>query len=507
MSNAAILASRFARRPLLIEPGAAQALFSNLFTAELPSPREAERGLGALMSKIGFGGKRSPPPPPIAGEANAVRRPAAYAPLWAQQTYGDPADEGFGWSLFNGVAAMEIDGTLFARSECFWWFWFDGYDRILATMREALADARVSGLFVRVSSPGGVVSDDLSAISAFMRAARASAGGKPIWVYADMACSAAYWLAAPADRVIGPSVAAVGSIGACMLHEDAGGALEKAGIRITGLKFGENKLDGAWWESLSAAAQTDFQAQVDQCGRNFVADVAASRPSLTPEALLATQARVFLGQHDDKTRSGLDLGFLDAVMGEQDAFAELVAHVTPASKPSSSKEAALANPNRTRATKPAKRPHAHAKPAATTAQVDAAAPDEGYEDCETCDGTGSMPDGTDCADCEGSGQVLIDPEDEINADAQAAANSRAISASEEAKAHPQLALAAINSGQTLAQFQASVAAVAAAPKASKLDGAMASAARLGPDAAVVEKQPISATDIYASRALAMKKAR
>lgn len=72
------------------------------------------------------------------------------------------------------------------------------------------------------------------------------------------------------------------------------------------------------------------------------------------------------------------------------------------------------------------------------------------------------------------------PEAEADED-EDEADAAAIAASAEAKTHPQLALAAIQSGQTLSQFKASVAAVASAPKASRLDRALAGASRLGPD--------------------------
>lgn len=70
-----------------------------------------------------------------------------------------------------------------------------------------------------------------------------------------------------------------------------------------------------------------------------------------------------------------------------------------------------------------------------------------------------------------------DDEDEDETDDDA----KAIAASPEAKTHPGLALAAIQSGQTLAQFKANVGAPAQ-PKASRLDRLMASSPRLGGDA-------------------------
>lgn len=59
--------------------------------------------------------------------------------------------------------------------------------------------------------------------------------------------------------------------------------------------------------------------------------------------------------------------------------------------------------------------------------------------------------------------------------------SQAIAASAEARTHPQLALAAIQSGMSLKQFQATASAAGAAPRVSRLDAAMNGSRRLTPD--------------------------
>ncbi len=81
---------------------------------------------------------------------------------------------------------------------------------------------------------------------------------------------------------------------------------------------------------------------------------------------------------------------------------------------------------------------------------------------------------------EGASQDNKDDDDKAEGEASA------IAASPEAKKHPALALAAIQSGQTLAQFRAS-AAVAAPARTSRLDQVMAGANRLKPDAAKATK--------------------
>jgi hypothetical protein len=73
-------------------------------------------------------------------------------------------------------------------------------------------------------------------------------------------------------------------------------------------------------------------------------------------------------------------------------------------------------------------------------------------------------------------------------------------ASEEAKKHPHLAMAAIRSGQSLAQFKANVEAATDAPKTGALARVLEGSARLGPDGGAAKAAtPIDTGAIYAER--------
>lgn len=325
-------AARHMGRPLLLTPNAAHELIQRIQDIDARAFERPGR-FGALLRRLSGNGSHSPAlamedagdyVPPRFGDM------AAYAPLYINQ----PDDSGFCWTLKGGIALMNADTPLLDRGEEFCGVVYHGYDTLEAGMREALADDRVHAIFLRLDTPGGVATGGISALAEFMRGARAAAGGKPIWVYADMACSAGYWIAAQADRIVAPALGIVGSIGAVIVHEDLSGALEKYGMAVDTIEFpdGGKKTDGAWWKSLSDGARADLQAEIDQCGRAFLADVVAGRPNLTEAALAEMRAGVFLGLHDEAARSGEALGLVDSVMSEQAAFEALVAEVsTPAS--------------------------------------------------------------------------------------------------------------------------------------------------------------------------------
>lgn len=502
-----ILAARHVGRPLLMLPRSAEELAHRIREVDARAFSRPGR-IEALMRRLS--GSRHPD----AMEDDEDGRPVplqerlAYAPIWA----GEPEHYGFAWTLKDGVALMQADTALLERGESFCGEVYHGYDTLLAAQREALADARVRGLFLRLSSPGGVVAGGLPALAGFMRQAREAAGGKPIWVYADMACSAAYWIAAQADRILAPNVGLVGSIGAVIVHESWSRRLEKEGVEITAIQFGAKKTDGAWWAKLSDQAREDWQAEIDQCGRNFVADVEAGRPSLSREDALATQAGVFMGEHDEAERSALALNLIDAIASEEEAFAELRDHVASPSLPRQGSQGAAATGVRG-ATPPKEKPMAGkaqtppgrasalqaAKLALRKAQADVARleAEETPSDEEMDEDEEDAPP----AEAEGGEPPADEDEAEEQEDGKVdAKTAEAILALPEAKGRDALARKlAFKAGMTVADAKELL---AAAPKASGLAAEMAGARRLGADGPAPKSgaERIDAKAIYGRRA-------
>lgn len=321
-------------RPLLMEAKAAESLAARVRGLDA---RAFERGRHSLVEQPSRFLRTLRALNPKAGrpaamedddvEARGPAKPKCYAPLYAKA----PTAEGFGWSLVEGIATMAIEGPIMDRGFEFCGAWFHGYDTIAHAMREAVADPDVRALFVRMDSPGGVVAGGIVDLAAQMRNDRAANGGKPIHVYADMACSAGYWIAAQADRIVAPKVGQVGSIGVVLVHEDISGALDQAGVTVTTIEFprGGLKTDGAPWKALSEESVARLQAEIDQCGSLFLADVTAGRPNLTAQRQLDMRAGVFMGLNaSDKTLSGVALGLVDEIGGEEAAFRALQKSVT-----------------------------------------------------------------------------------------------------------------------------------------------------------------------------------
>lgn len=527
------LATRYAGRPLLLTPRAASELADRVRAVDHGAAVREGR-FSALIRKLSGRDRQPSAMDDDDGEGPDFGERAAYSPRYI----GEADDHGFCWSLKDGVALMNIEGPLLDRGEYFCGDIYHGYDTILAALREASDDERVRGIFVRAATPGGVVAGGLPALAEWMRENGARGGGKPIHVYADMACSAGYWFASSADRIIAPRVGLVGSIGAVIVHENWSKALEEVGVEITPIQFGAKKTDGAWWEALSDSAREDLQAEIDQCGRDFVADVVAGRPQLSAEEVIATEARVFMGHHDAGERSALALKLVDAHASEEAAFAELRDMVagsgplsnnapsggsasstrgaqasTPATgtstagaargraSASAAKEAPVANKPKaggkpSRAAAIAAAQAAVRKAQANLARAEAADNDEEEDQVE-----GEAPADEEIeAAAEGEGDDV--PTDEEDGDDEAAPEAQAIAASAEAASHPALALTAIQTGQSLAQFKANVKAAGANAGRNQLAATLGGAPRLGADGASGAKKRLSAREQAAKNSAA-----
>lgn len=215
----------------------------------------------------------------------------------------------------NGVAVLEVDGTLVNRlGSVTPWCGMTGYDGLRTQLLAAMGDASVRAIALYIESPGGEVAGcfDLADMIAEARQV------KPVWALVDgMACSAAYALASACTRITASSVGLIGSIGVIVAHADFSVALEKAGVKVTLIYGGAHKADGNPYQPLPESVREDLQAEIDDVYGQFVRRVARYR-GLDAAAVKGTQARVYLAEEARKLR------LVDAVEAPADALAELI---------------------------------------------------------------------------------------------------------------------------------------------------------------------------------------
>lgn len=195
----------------------------------------------------------------------------------------------------NGsTAIIEIVGDLVNRGA---WVGADcgliSYDGLKYQITEAIRDPDISAILFDVESPGGEVFGCFE-LSSLIREAREI---KPcVAVVNGMACSAAYAIASSCSKIITTPSGISGSVGVVMLHIDFSKMLEIEGVHPTLIYSGGHKVDGHPFGPLPDDVMKKFQAEADSYREMFVSSVAEGRPSLSADAVRATEANVYIGE-------------------------------------------------------------------------------------------------------------------------------------------------------------------------------------------------------------------
>jgi signal peptide peptidase SppA len=146
--------------------------------------------------------------------------------------------------------------------------------RLLSQFKQAMSDPNVKAIIFDVDSPGGTV-EGVDELATEIRAAR---GKKQTIAVSNKQCaSAAYYIASACDEIVASPSSMTGSIGVYCAHEDASLYLEKQGVKVSLIKFGENKAEGNPYEPLSDNARAHMQDTVDLFGVMFERAVAKGR--------------------------------------------------------------------------------------------------------------------------------------------------------------------------------------------------------------------------------------
>jgi len=189
----------------------------------------------------------------------------------------------------NGAAAIvTIRGPLSHRRG----WWGDSYEAILDRINDA-CEQNAPAVLLAIDSPGGDVAGLLDAARTIRE--RCAAAGKALIAHVDgQACSAAYVLAAAADRIYASRTAEVGSIGVIAARVDESRALEAAGLKVSLITSGARKADGWPVAPMGDAEHEALQADIDGLAAELFAAVAERRHT-TPERIASLQAATYRG--------------------------------------------------------------------------------------------------------------------------------------------------------------------------------------------------------------------
>jgi protease IV len=214
------------------------------------------------------------------------------------------------------TAVIEIDGEIGPKQEA-------SAEFVVAAAKAAFEDDGAQAVVLLINSPGGspvqagIINDELRRLKARYK--------KPLYAVVEESCaSAAYYIAASADRIFVDKASIVGSIGVLMEGFGFVGLMEKLGVERRLLTAGENK---GFLDPFSP--QTDrhrehAQQMLDQVHKQFIDVVRAGRGKRLKEAPELFSGLFWTGQQAVELGLADQLGNLDFVAREVVKAEELV---------------------------------------------------------------------------------------------------------------------------------------------------------------------------------------
>ena len=178
---------------------------------------------------------------------------------------------------------------------------------IADTIDDYAMNPQVTRIAFQVSSPGGTV----TGVEELANKVRNIA--KPTMSYSDTEmASAAYWIAAAADKVVASPSSTIGSIGVYMVVADYSEAAKAEGIKMIVIKAGQHKAIGVPGAEVTADQQTHLQEGVDEIHGDFKAAVLKTRKLVKAEDM---EGQVFSGKQAAQRNlvTGLADSFNEAV--------------------------------------------------------------------------------------------------------------------------------------------------------------------------------------------------
>lgn len=213
----------------------------------------------------------------------------------------------------DGVAIIPIVGTLVRRTmglEAL--SGLTSYAELSKQIAQATSDISVRAILLDIDSPGGEAGGVFDLADQIAAARKV----KPVWAVAnEEAFSAAYAIAAAAEKIYVSRTGGVGSIGVIAVHLDQSQADADEGLKYTSIFAGQHKNDYSQHEPLSDPARVSLQTEVNRIYDLFVSSAAAGR-KLDPDIIRKTEAALFFGEEAVAAGLADKLGTFDDALND-----------------------------------------------------------------------------------------------------------------------------------------------------------------------------------------------
>lgn len=222
----------------------------------------------------------------------------------------------------EGIGVISIEGALMKHASSF--SQSSSTVAIRKQLRSMASDPRVSGIILRIDSPGGTVSGTKELADEIVKARES----KPVWAFCnDLTASAAYWIASQCDRVEANPTALVGSIGTYCVVVDSSKAAEKAGFEVHVVRAGTFKGMGTAGTEITDDQLAELDKQVVGLNQFFLQAVESGRSLSREQVASLADGRCHLAQQ----AKSLDL--IDDVSSFEDFFDRFVSSVSTPGSP------------------------------------------------------------------------------------------------------------------------------------------------------------------------------
>jgi protease-4 len=185
-------------------------------------------------------------------------------------------------------------------------------ENVVASIRAALEDSGSQGLILLINSPGGspvqagIINDEIVRLKAIHN--------KPIYAVVEESCaSAAYYIAAAADKIYVDKASIVGSIGVLMDGFGFTGLMDKLGVERRLMTAGENKGFLDPFSPQTDAQRKHAQTMLNHIHSQFIAVVKKGRGDRLKETPDMFSGLFWTGQQAVELGLADELGSLDQV--------------------------------------------------------------------------------------------------------------------------------------------------------------------------------------------------
>ncbi len=203
------------------------------------------------------------------------------------------------------TALVSIEGEIASKGDA-------SAEYVLPAMRSALEDPGSKALVLLINSPGGspvqagLINDEIRRLRKLHN--------KPIYAVVEETCaSAAYYIAAAADRIYVDKASVVGSIGVLMDGFGFVGTMDKLGVERRLLTAGENKGFLDPFSPQSEEQKKYAQLMLDRIHQQFIAVVKKGRGDRLKETPETFSGLFWTGEQAVEMGLADDLGSLDSV--------------------------------------------------------------------------------------------------------------------------------------------------------------------------------------------------